>query len=309
MGKVLMSGAGGGGTGSDECTASRAQVLSGYTAVTSDSDDELATGTMANNGGMSASLNCGQSKSIPAGYTSGGTVTANSLASQTAGNLDSTHMVSGYSGWSNGTKVSGSMVDRGAYQWAGRGGHGGGGMGEGTENGVKYYSFNNIPDGWYHNQGDNWSPEIRLKQSYVWGHLGVKAENILKGKTIADVVGTGVAKIYQFGDGTVIGFASSDNTTGNYDQTYTVPGDGRVYYSGFSASYRASPQVICEIWKNTTLVDSRNIDSNNRYSWRGTMINKSFAVSKGDIVRIVLSPYGSTTGACAVLFATVVYYN
>ena len=308
MGKVLMSGAGEGGTGSDECTASRAQVLSGYTAVTSDSDDELATGTMANNGGMSASLNCGQSKSIPAGYTSGGTITANSLASQTGANLDSAHVVSGYSGWSNGTKVSGSMVDRGAYQWAGRGGHGGSGFGKGVDNGVIYYAFNNIPDGWYHNQGGNEAPEIRLEQSYVWGHLGIKAEYILKNKTIADVVGTGVAKIYQFGDCTIRGFNSSDGTTGAYDQSYTVPDNGTVYYSGFSASYSAITAVVCEIYKNEAVVDSRNIDSNNSYTWRTTMINKSFAVSKGDVVRIRLSPYGSSTASCAALFATVVYY-
>lgn len=101
---------GGGGTGSDECTASRAQVLSGYTAVTSDSDDELATGTMANNGGMSASLNCGQSKSIPAGYTSGGTVTANSLASQTSADATAAYIYSGKTAWVNGSKLTGSMT-------------------------------------------------------------------------------------------------------------------------------------------------------------------------------------------------------
>lgn len=46
---VLMMG-GAGTAGSDECTASRAKVLEGFTAITSDSDDELATGTLAFNG-------------------------------------------------------------------------------------------------------------------------------------------------------------------------------------------------------------------------------------------------------------------
>lgn len=46
---ILMKG-GGSGSGSDDVTASKAQVLQGYTAVTSDSDDEPAAGTMPNRG-------------------------------------------------------------------------------------------------------------------------------------------------------------------------------------------------------------------------------------------------------------------
>ena len=40
---------------------------------------------MANNGAINANLNAGQSHNIPAGYTTGGRVTAASLASQTEG--------------------------------------------------------------------------------------------------------------------------------------------------------------------------------------------------------------------------------
>lgn len=110
MGKVLITGAGGGGTSSDDCTATKAQVLTGYTAVTSDSDDESVTGTMANNGAINASLNCGASKSIPAGYTSGGTVTANSLASQTSADATAAYIYSGKTAWVNGSKLTGSMT-------------------------------------------------------------------------------------------------------------------------------------------------------------------------------------------------------
>lgn len=48
MGRILTSPGGGGGTSSDELTATKAQVLEGYTAVTKDSDDEAASGTMQN---------------------------------------------------------------------------------------------------------------------------------------------------------------------------------------------------------------------------------------------------------------------
>lgn len=50
MGKVLMPGGGMGGSGSDECTAGKAQVLAGYKAITKDSDDEPAEGTIIDRG-------------------------------------------------------------------------------------------------------------------------------------------------------------------------------------------------------------------------------------------------------------------
>ena len=110
MGKVLASGSGGGGTGSDECTASKAQVLVGYTAVTSDSDDESAEGIMPNNGAINASLNCGGSKIIPAGYTSGGTITANSLASQTDATATAAYIYKDKTAWVKGSKITGTMT-------------------------------------------------------------------------------------------------------------------------------------------------------------------------------------------------------
>lgn len=52
MAKAIISTSGGSGTGSDECTATKAQVLENYTAVTSDSDDEAAEGTMPDKSGL-----------------------------------------------------------------------------------------------------------------------------------------------------------------------------------------------------------------------------------------------------------------
>ena len=46
MGEILITGGSGGGTGSDECTATLDHVLAGETAVTSDSNDEPGTGRM-----------------------------------------------------------------------------------------------------------------------------------------------------------------------------------------------------------------------------------------------------------------------
>lgn len=110
MGKVQMTGSGGGGVSSDECTASKAQVLVGYTAVTSDSEDEAVTGTMPNNGEQNATLKCGESKQIPEGYTSGGTVTAADLASQTGGaTAEDRYVYPGKTYWRDGVLRTGSM--------------------------------------------------------------------------------------------------------------------------------------------------------------------------------------------------------
>lgn len=46
MGEILITGGSGGGTGSDECTATLDHVLAGETAVTSDSNDEPGVGRM-----------------------------------------------------------------------------------------------------------------------------------------------------------------------------------------------------------------------------------------------------------------------
>ena len=88
-------------------TATAAQILSGQTAYVNGSK---VTGTMANNGAINHSLNCSDSVSIPAGYTSGGTVTANSLASQTSATATAGNIQSGYTAWVNGSLVTGTKV-------------------------------------------------------------------------------------------------------------------------------------------------------------------------------------------------------
>ena len=68
-------------------------------------------GTMANNGALNASLNAGQSYNIPAGYTSGGTIVANSLASQTPGTATANNLSNGVTAWVNGQKITGNGTD------------------------------------------------------------------------------------------------------------------------------------------------------------------------------------------------------
>lgn len=103
------------------------------------------------------------------------------------------------------------------------------------------------------------------------------------------------------------GASSSDYEPGPNEESFTMPADGMVYYGGFSTTYNASGNVICEIYKNGTVVDSRNIDNNNRWNWRGTMYKKSFSVKKGDVIK---ARAAATSGAAsmALLHAEIVYF-
>ncbi len=99
--------------------AETAHVLTGKTFSSNASGREKA-GTMVNQGAKTASLNCGGTYTIPAGYHNGsGKVTANNLASQTAPDsgksaAGAAQILSGYQAYINGSKVSGTMANQGA---------------------------------------------------------------------------------------------------------------------------------------------------------------------------------------------------
>lgn len=91
-------------------------VLSGKTFY--NSDYTKRTGTMTNNGAVSpTALSAGGSYTVPAGYHNGsGVVSAKDLASQTGVDSGKTavtaaKMFSGYQGWVNGSKISGTYVE------------------------------------------------------------------------------------------------------------------------------------------------------------------------------------------------------
>lgn len=89
--------------------AAASQILSGQTAWVNGSK---VTGTMANQGTKSTSLNCGGSYTIPAGYHNGsGKITANSLAGQTSATATAAQILSGKTAWVNGSRLVGTMVD------------------------------------------------------------------------------------------------------------------------------------------------------------------------------------------------------
>lgn len=92
--------------------AAAAQILNGYTAWVNGSK---VTGNMTNRGNVTQALNCGTSYTIPSGYHGGGgTITANSLASQTSANATAAQILNTYTAWVNGAKITGSMNNWGS---------------------------------------------------------------------------------------------------------------------------------------------------------------------------------------------------
>ena len=94
--------------GVDDVSFSASDLLTGKSA--NDSNGEKVNGTMPNKGAITASINCGGSYTIPAGYHNGsGKVTANSLASQTGANATASDILKNKTAWVNGSKITGSM--------------------------------------------------------------------------------------------------------------------------------------------------------------------------------------------------------
>ncbi len=99
------------------------------------------------------------------------------------GNASASQILSGKTALVNGKKVTGTMADRGTAQY----GEGWGWVGSGDN---EYFAINRLPEGYYHAEGNWWAPEARIKASTVRNELGITANKIVKGQSIAGVAGT-----------------------------------------------------------------------------------------------------------------------
>ena len=137
------------------------------------------TGTMPNNGAVTANLNCGGSYTIPAGYHNGsGKVTANSLASQTSANATAGDILKDKTAWVNGSKLTGTIDNKGAIT-AGN---------SIVQSGDKIYC--RMPKGAYLTNASSGYPEISYPQGDVAAALGLTADKIVAGNTIGGIAGT-----------------------------------------------------------------------------------------------------------------------
>ncbi|SET52676.1 hypothetical protein SAMN05443270_0369 [Lacrimispora sphenoides] len=239
MGKVIIAGGGGSGVGSDECTATKAEVLKGYSVITADSYDEVVEGTleltgdvsdsqvlegksyynsnpkikrkgsMVNHGAVSLSLNAGASYTVPAGFhNGGGKVTANSLASQTSATATAAQILNGQTAWVNGSKLTGILSVNSILNFS-----------------AAAYSTNQILLQW--------------QNPYAAG--GKPFSGVFINYSTDGYPGTGGTRIYT-------GYGNNATSGGWSQVIVTMPSIGTTYYFSATAYMSGSPS---DMWGNT----------------------------------------------------------
>jgi hypothetical protein len=292
------------GGGSDEVTATKAQVLTGYTAITVDSADEPVEGTIPIKSGQTYYPTLAN-QSIAQGQYLGGiqvinkitptNISAENIKAGTTvkvnnGNADIIDVAGTYSTPSSGQNPIVSSKVLTGYS---------GFVNGGAE--VK----GNIPLKQAQTYNVSSSDQSVTAGQYLNGALvfrgvttsNIDAGNIKKGVNVkvGDSANTGRIKNITgtwYGNKKCIGVSAYDSQNGSdtpHEESFIMPANGMVYYGGASGGwYYNDANSVCAIYKNGTLMDERNITSGN-YLFRNTMFNKSFAANAGDVIKVVAS--------------------
>lgn len=119
MADAFLKQYGGSGADSSDCTAKKSQVLAGYKSITADSNDEAEEGTMPERGALNRTLAAGGSVTLAEGHYTGGTVSAQSLASQTGGaTAEDRYVKKGLTYWKDGVLRTGTMETQSAISFS-----------------------------------------------------------------------------------------------------------------------------------------------------------------------------------------------
>ena len=223
---------------------------------------------MPNNGSINGVLNCGESKTIPSGYTTGGTITVNSLASQTGGaTANDGNVLTGYTYWKDGIKRTGTMPNRGNYNsW---------GNSKGNDAGNQRM-WVKVPSGYY-----NENANVFLSWADIRNMAGITPERIKKNEWILGIQGNFQGWVGDAGDLYINGANNAGFTL--YDasflqdrislsgtprlkatRSYTVTTSQRLYVQGidisggFGAGQSGSKYVTLSD-PNSGTIDSLNV--------------------------------------------------
>ena len=320
MAECLILGVGGGASGSDDVTASAAQVLAPYTAITSDSDGEPKEGTIPTKEAAVYSTSTAD-QTINSGQYLGGNQTIKAVTTE---NIDAGNIKKGvtvkvgdannagrikningtYTTVSNGqTAVTAAALRKGYSGFANGGAEVKGNM---TEKGAATYYATT-------------SDQTIAKDQYLTGAQTIKkltqtnlsSGNVRKGVSI--YINNGNANVFSttgtwYGNKKTIaacaycGRGLGGDPNPSETQSFTMPDSGTVYYGGMSSGYYGG-SGNCRIYKNNSVVDNRDLGT---YYVRGTMFNKSFAANKGDVIKVeATATSGDATVTC--IQAVIVY--
>ena len=209
-------------------------MLAGYTAYNKEGD--IVTGTMPTKT-INATLSSGGSKTIPAGYYDGSSsnkVTAGALSSETAATATSGEVLNTYTGWKAGSKITGTMANKGAVS--------------STLSANGTYT---VPGGWHNGsgkvtqslstQGAKTITPSTSNQTVVDSSKWVTASQIVAGN--ANLLATNIKKdVTIFGvTGNYVPSTSAVRSTFTRYQVYTVELKNSEGYSLRSHCYHLSP--------------------------------------------------------------------
>ena len=264
MGECLII-RGGGGTDTSNANATAGKVLTGYSCYV---NDVKISGSMTNRGAATSTLNPGGSYTIQAGYHNGsGKISVNSLSSQTSATANAGRILSGRTAWVGGSKLTGTMTNRGAVSKA-LGANGSytipagwhNGSGKVTQNLTKQAAVNVTPG--TANKTACAANRWTTGNIVIVGSSNLKAANIKNGVTIFGVKGTFTGwvdgSIYIFQNGKIqsgfswkwIAYTSGRSPSYNSSGWLTLS-DVSVYVkipgisSGSKPSSASMIQVVC----------------------------------------------------------------
>lgn len=130
--------------------------------------------------------------------------------------------------------------------------------------------------------------QTNLSASNVKNGTTVKINN--SASDVWSVTGTFAGNIkHMHVDAVYVPGGGSDNDQGPNAMTFTMPENGVVHYSGFSYKSNSGGSGGNHIQKNGVVIDNRDLASGDGWTYRGTMVMKSFNANKGDTIRIECS--------------------
>ena len=236
MGQVLFAPALAGCT-SDDVTASAAQVLSGYTALTKDSNDDPISGTMTNRGAWTSSSSGSGHIAIPAGYHNGsgyvdcsGAYNAGVTDADARTNTSSANYQAGYNSGKSGVTLSASASGRTVTATASNGKTASASVAYAGSNGVVSVSTSGGSGNQSFNITDGWCTSINVDRTGAY-NKGVSDADARANTSSANYqagynAGKAVAKTAN------VNVSGSINNYGDYNFTVYVNNKTACYVSG-----------------------------------------------------------------------------